>query len=270
MRELVIYPTFLCPFSCTFCLTKNKNSYNETLTIDKIKNFLDQYSNEFDKITISGGEPMALKKSYFNELIDTLKVYNKPIIVNSYPYSLDNYREDIEYKLSYDFMARPRALEAWNNLLSFKKPFDLTILISPIIFKYHPNDILKRLSVLPNIKSVEFIPYCKNESSEYDITKNDCLNKFNQILLQSKLNLPYKIINKEKMRAYVIEKPNEDISLCLLPDGNIYYQDFDKRNILKFIKTDESIFNEHKTVQFPEEIDLYSDKMIQWFKDNAI
>lgn len=269
MRELIIYPTFLCPFSCTFCLTKNKNSYNELLSIDNITNFLLQHNDKFDKFVISGGEPMSFKNSYFNQLVDLLKEYNKPIVVNSYPYTLDNYREDIEYKLSYDFMARPRALEAWNNLLSFKKPFDLSIVISPVIFKYHPNDILKKLSMLPKIKSVEFIPYYKNESSEFDITKNDCLTKFNQMILQSKLNLPYVLVNKEKMREYLFEKPENNVNICLLPDGNMYYQDFDNRGIIKFYKTDENIFNENKIFKCPEEIDLYSEKMIQWFKDNA-
>ena len=36
MRTLVVYPTFLCPFSCAFCLTKTKNSLNEFLDVFKL------------------------------------------------------------------------------------------------------------------------------------------------------------------------------------------------------------------------------------------
>ena len=56
---------------------------------------------DISEIVISGGEPMSWKKTYFNNLIDALKQFNKKIIVESYPYILDNYRNDIEYNFSY-------------------------------------------------------------------------------------------------------------------------------------------------------------------------
>ena len=270
MKRLVVYPSFLCPFSCNFCITKNKNSLNEALSINTLKNFLNKNHNNISEFIISGGEPLLLGKSYFNELVDTLKSFNKKVTVQSYPISLENYRDDIEYNLSYDFMAKPRALEVWENLLKFKKKFDLTITISPLLFKYHPNGILQKLSLLPNINSVEFIPYCKNECSEFDITKNDCLTKFNQLLLQSKLNIPFKLVNKEKSRLYVLERQDNDVDVCIFPDGSLHYQNFDEKGLLKFFQTSEEIFNQHISLQYPEEIDLYSESMIQWFKHNGM
>lgn len=269
MRNLVIYPSFLCPFACAFCVTKNKSSYNEILSIEKLDKFLNSHQNCFDKIIISGGEPMALKKDYFNQLIDTIKKYNYNITINSYPYNIDNYREDVEYNLSYDFMARARALEVWENLLRFPKKFDITVTISPMIFKYHPNAILQKLSLLPNIKSVEFVPYCKNESSQYDITKNNCLDKFNKMILSSKLNVPYKLVNKEKLRNKILNEKQNLVDICLLPNGELYYQDFDNE-ILKFIKTDDSILTKNISLIYPDNIDLYSQQLIQWSQENEI
>lgn len=269
MRNLVIYPSFLCPFACAFCSFKNKSSLNEILSIEKLNDFLNSYHHHFNNIIISGGEPMALKKDYFNQLIDTIKQFNTNITINSYPYNIDNYREDIEYNFSYDFMARARALETWENLLRFPKKFDITVTISPMIFKYHPNAILQKLSLLPNIKNVEFVPYCKNESSQFDITKNNCLDKFNKMILSSKLNIPFKLINKEKLRNKILGKPNNLIDICLLPDGEIYYQDFDNE-ILKFNKTDNSIFEKNINLTYPDNIDLYSQQLIQWSQDNEI
>lgn len=270
MKRLVIYPSFLCPFSCNFCITKNKNSLNESLSINTLKNFMNMNHNKISEIVVSGGEPMILNKTYFNEIIDTLKQYDKKITINSYPLSLENFRDDVEYNLSYDFMAKPRAMEVWENLLKFKKKFDLTITISPLIFKYHPNNLLQKLALLPNIKSVEFIPYCKNECSEYDITKNDCLTKFNQILLQSKLNIPFKLVNKDKTRQQMIEKTFAQSDIHLFPSGELFYQEFDERGILKFKSTDASIFDKDVALKYPEEIDLYSDSMIQWCKHNGM
>lgn len=39
MKTLIVYPTFLCPYSCAFCLTKDKNSLNEFLDIFKLRDF---------------------------------------------------------------------------------------------------------------------------------------------------------------------------------------------------------------------------------------
>jgi organic radical activating enzyme len=269
MKPLVIYPSLLCPFACAFCYNKNKNSYNRYLDISVIKEFIKNHSDKISDIIISGGEPMSFSKSYFDELINTLKTFDKSITVRSYPYTLSNFREDVNYNFSFDFMARPRALEAWENLLALKYPFNMTVLISPVIFKYHPNDMLKRLSVLPNLKKVEFIPYYKNEYSAYDITKNDCLIKFNKILLQSKLNLPYELINRSKIQHKIVNNTNDTIEVCLLPDGNLYYQDFDDNNILKFIPTTDEIFDKEKYIKYPNDIDLYSDEIIKWFKQNG-
>lgn len=101
MKTLIVYPTFLCPYSCAFCLTKDKNSLNEFLDIFKLRDFLEKNASKFDKIKISGGEPMSINYDYFNELVDTLKEFNTNIVVSSYPVELKNYRDDIFYVLPF-------------------------------------------------------------------------------------------------------------------------------------------------------------------------
>ena len=140
------------------------------------------------------------------------------------------------------------------------------------MFKLHPNALLQKLSLLPNINSVEFIPYYKNECSEYDITKNDCLIKFNHIILQSKLNIPYKIINKQKIREFASDSNNqkeEVVDVCLFPDGKLYYQNFNDKGILKYIQTSNDIFTKKITFSIPDDINLYSQETIEWFKNNG-
>ena len=68
MNTLTIYPTFLCPFGCNFCFNKDKNLLNEFLDIEKLDKFLQKNHNKFEKIIISGGEPMNYSKIYFNLL----------------------------------------------------------------------------------------------------------------------------------------------------------------------------------------------------------
>lgn len=274
MRTLVVYPTFLCPFSCAFCLTKTKNSLNEFLDVFKLRDFLEKNHSNFDKIKISGGEPMLINHDYFNEIVDTIKEFNKNIIVSSYPVELKNYRDDIEYEFSYDFLARPRALEVWENLLRFPKKFDIKILVSPQILKtFHPNTILNKLSILPNIKSVEFKEYYRNEITMWNLN-NTVYDKFIKLVLSSQLNIPYINLNKEKMRflnnkSSRVDNSYFDEEYCLLPDNKLYIQHFNEEDISTFQEINEEDIGTLK-VNYPEEYNFYSTELKKWSLENDI
>ena len=274
MRTLVVYQTFLCPFSCAFCLTKTKNSLNEFLDVFKLRDFLEKNHLNFDKIKISGGEPMLINHDYFNELVDTIKEFNKNIIISSYPVELKNYRDDIEYEFSYDFLARPRALEVWENLLRFPKKFDIKILVSPQILKtFHPNTILNKLSILPNIKSVEFKEYYRNEITMWNLN-NTVYDKFIKLVLSSQLNIPYINLNKEKMRflnnkSSRVDNSYFDEEYCLLPDNKLYIQHFNEEDISTFQEINEEDIGTLK-VNYPEEYNFYSTELKKWSLENDI
>ena len=274
MKTLIVYPTFLCPYSCAFCLTKDKNSLNEFLDIFKLRDFLEKNASKFDKIKISGGEPMLINHDYFNELVDTIKEFNKNIIVSSYPVELKNYRDDIEYEFSYDFLARPRALEVWENLLRFPKKFDIKILVSPQILKtFHPNTILNKLSILPNIKSVEFKEYYRNEITMWNLN-NTVYDKFIKLVLSSQLNIPYINLNKEKMRflnnkSSRVDNSYFDEEYCLLPDNKLYIQHFNEEDISTFQEINEEDIGTLK-VNYPEEYNFYSTELKKWSLENDI
>ena len=235
----------------------------------KIKNHLN-----FDKIKISGGEPMLINHDYFNELVDTIKEFNKNIIISSYPVELKNYRDDIEYEFSYDFLARPRALEVWENLLRFPKKFDIKILVSPQILKtFHPNTILNKLSILPNIKSVEFKEYYRNEITMWNLN-NTVYDKFIKLVLSSQLNIPYINLNKEKMRflnnkSSRVDNSYFDEEYCLLPDNKLYIQHFNEEDISTFQEINEEDIGTLK-VNYPEEYNFYSTELKKWSLENDI
>jgi organic radical activating enzyme len=274
MKTLIVYPTFLCPYSCAFCLTKDKNSLNEFLDIFKLRDFLEKNASKFDKIKISGGEPMSINYDYFNELVDTLKEFNTNIVVSSYPVELKNYRDDIEYEFSYDFLARPRALEVWENLLNFPKKFDVKVLVSPQILKtFHPNVILNKLSILPNINTVEFKEYYRNETTMWNLNSL-VYDKFIKLVLSSQLNVPFINLNKEKMRFLngKTSKANESFfeeEYCLLPDNKLYVQQFNENDISYFKEINENDIGLEK-VNYPEEYNFYSKNLRQWSLNNDI
>ena len=200
--------------------------------------------------------------------------FNTNIVVSSYPVELKNYRDDIEYEFSYDFLARPRALEVWENLLRFPKKFDIKILVSPQILKtFHPNTILNKLSILPNIKSVEFKEYYRNEITMWNLN-NTVYDKFIKLVLSSQLNIPYINLNKEKMRflnnkSSRVDNSYFDEEYCLLPDNKLYIQHFNEEDISTFQEINEEDIGTLK-VNYPEEYNFYSTELKKWSLENDI
>ena len=269
MKRLIIYPTFLCPFACAFCSSKNKNSLNEMIDLKLLSERISDIKDYISEIVISGGEPMSWDKLSFISLIETIKPFGKKITVESYPYILNNYTDSVNWNFSYDFMIRPRALDVWENLMRIKSPYSLTVTISPMLFKLYPNAILYKLNLLENLREVEFIPYCKNDLSQFDITKNDTLTKFNKMLLSNKMNLNYTLKNKTNLVNKMLGEYNKEVDICILPDGKLYYKDFDG-DILKFKELSQDILFKSHPLVYPKDIDLYNDEIVSWAKENAI
>ena len=237
MEILNIYPCTNCPRSCKFCYV---NKSTKSLDINVLDNFLKENSQKFDKIIISGGEPDNLEKIYFNDIVNIVKKYKETVYVQTYPVSIKNYREDVEYILSYDFFERPCRYEAWTNILNFPKKFDLQMVLTPVNITLNPNAIFRKLILLKNMKSVEFTPYYDEYINVGKMKK--LINLFFTILLSSKLNVPFSIVNKDKL----LSGKTEDRNYYLMPDGKLTLETYDN--------DDTRITPEIK----PEEIGLYT------------
>lgn len=273
MNNLILYPTFLCPFSCQYCLFKNKLSLDETLSIDNASSYIKNNINDIDNIIISGGDFLSLDKNYIYSLINNLCQYNKKIIIHVYPYNLEKIKNiqlnnNISYTFSYDFMAKPRAMEAWNNLYDFNKPYKIVITLSPLLFKYHPINLLKKLSQLSNLKEVEFVPYYKNDCNQFDITKNNNFVDMTKLILNCQLSLPYNLVNKEKIQQKILGSESLTKEIHMFPNGKTYHQYFDN-DVIKFHENN-GHFNDTPHLIIPKSIDMYNDEICTWFKSNVI
>lgn len=267
MNVLTIYPSFICPFSCQYCAFRNRLSLDETLSLDALQQYLSNH-NDIDEFVISGGDPLSLPSSYLKSLINVLKEYNKPVTLKAYPYSSEHIPDNVNYDFSYDFLGKGRASDAWTVLYNFKKPFKVTITLTPFMFKYHPNNLIKKLTCLPNIKELEFIPYCKNECNQWDIVKNDTFKRFMKMVFQCQMSLPYRMVNKDTIVKHITQSFEPTIEQCLFPDGQTYQKRFDN-DILKYYPTNGD-FNGLKALNYPNEINMYGDDMILWVKENAL
>ena len=70
--DLIIKPTELCNFKCTFCSSTNITEDKEvTLSIEKIESFLNRFPNT-NTIIVNGGDPLMVPPSYYWKIIDLL------------------------------------------------------------------------------------------------------------------------------------------------------------------------------------------------------
>ena len=251
MEILHIYPCTNCPYSCKFCYV---NKSTKSLDINVLDSFLKDNVQKFDKIIISGGEPEHLEKIYFNDVVDTVKKYTDTVYVQTYPTSIKNYREDVEYILSYDFFERPCRMEAWDNILKFPKQFDLQMVLTPTNISLNPNAIFRKLALLKNMKSIEFMPFYDEYINVQKMKK--LITYFFKVILVSKLNLPFSIVNKDKL----LSGKDNDRNYYLMPDGKLTMETYDNDDtrITPEIKPEEVGLY---TPNIPDVYNLYNDEV---------
>ena len=272
MNSLTIIPTQYCQYKCPFCIHKTNDREPVYLDDEFIKTFLVKYGNKFDKIIISGGEPMTYPKIYFDRIIKYSKNFCKKVVINTFPAVMDNYRDDVDYLISYDFISRPYAHNAWANMIRFPKKFDVIMTLTPQIFKLHPNNIFRKMLLLPNINSVEMRGFIKIPHLTWKVSQDLC-DKFMKIFTSSQLNLPFINVNREKINIFNGIESNykeEDYNnYCLLPDKKLYVESTNELTGIfeyKEIKiSDVGIIKQN----IPYVCDLYSSEIINAGKINV-
>jgi len=74
--ELIIKPTELCNFACTFCSSPNlSDKHTNTLDLKYIENFLTKYP-ETNTIIVNGGDPLMLSPTYYFDILNIIKEKN--------------------------------------------------------------------------------------------------------------------------------------------------------------------------------------------------
>lgn len=223
MNKLIINPSYNCPFNCNFCYNKNNNDSNTLLGLKYLDEFLSKYSKKFDCVSISGGEPSLLLHSYLIEMIDIIKKYFNEVEIQSYPIKLLDKIDGVKYNFSYDFLARPRAREAWVNIVNCEYDYDITITLSQLMFKYHPNKVLYNLTLLKNLKTVHFKPYFRTNENQKIISHYD-YQKFTNLIKSSNLNLNYDIKIFELNDDYILNPDGKLLTVKFNDDIMMEYE----------------------------------------------
>jgi len=80
--ELIIKPTEICNFACTFCSSTNiSQSKKSVLSLDKVFEFLDRFPDT-NTIIVNGGDPLIMSPSYYDKLINFLDQREMPTTIS--------------------------------------------------------------------------------------------------------------------------------------------------------------------------------------------
>ena len=272
MNSLTIIPTMYCKYKCPFCFNKSNDITPTYLDDEFIKTFLVRNGEKFDKIIISSGEPMTYPKVYFDRLVNHCKKFCKNVVINTFPTIMENYRDDVDYLISYDFISRPYAYDSWINMLKFPKKFDVIMTLTPHIFKLHPNNIFRKLLLLNNIKSIELKPFIKIPNLSWKVSKDMC-DKYVKAFISSRLNLPFINVNREKINILNglesdYKEENYD-NYCLLPDKKLYVESAnDITGVFEYKEIKVSDIGNIKS-NIPYVCDIYSEEIVSSGKINV-
>lgn len=81
--DLIVKPTELCNFKCTFCSSSKITENNNTAQLDllKIFRFLDRYPDT-QTIIVNGGDPLMMDPKYYMDIIEFLDKNNYPASIS--------------------------------------------------------------------------------------------------------------------------------------------------------------------------------------------
>ena len=81
--DLIVKPTELCNFKCTFCSSSKITENDNTAQLDllKIFRFLDRYPDT-QTIIVNGGDPLMMDPKYYMDIIEFLDKNNYPASIS--------------------------------------------------------------------------------------------------------------------------------------------------------------------------------------------
>lgn len=237
-----INPSYFCNFSCDFCyLTPKQLKDQKKIELRQLDNLLSQIP-QIDHVDLYGGEITALPKEYFYQLKNVIKnYYNGKININTnfskvYQPFFD---KDISLSVSFDFEARERYGEVYNNMLQSEVPISVLILASQQVIDSDVDNMINMLNMCSAIISVEIKPYSTNQANQQKVTHKDFEN-FVIKFIESPIEKKFKLVNSDKIVSSLKGEYNafSNDHVYITPNGKFAVLEFDKDDNEYFLELD--------------------------------
>ena len=246
--NISINPSYFCNFRCDFCyLTPEQLGDQKKISPERL-DFLLSKVPKIDHVDLYGGEIGALKKDYYNEIIEVIRRwYSGPININTNFSMLDErfFDDGITLSVSYDFSAREKSDLVFNNMLMSPKPIAVLILASKKVLEMDVDEMIQQLNMCNQVKSVEIKPYSINQANADNVTHKD-FEEFVIKWITSPVKKNFEFQNIERLIDSYYGQYNafSDDHIYITPNGNfavLEFDDWDKEYFLELEDYDEYI-----------------------------
>ena len=246
--NISINPSYFCNFRCDFCyLTPEQLGDQKKISPERL-DFLLSEVPKIDHVDLYGGEIGALKKDYYNEIIEVIRRwYSGPININTNFSMLDErfFDDGITLSVSYDFSAREKSDLVFNNMLMSPKPIAVLILASKKVLEMDVDEMIQQLNMCNQVVSVEIKPYSINQANADNVTHKD-FEEFVIKWITSPVKKNFQFQNIERLIDSYYGQYNafSDDHIYITPNGNfavLEFDDWDKEYFLELEDYDEYI-----------------------------
>lgn len=219
--ELIIKPTELCNFKCTFCSsTQIVEDKASTLSHDYIFKFLERFP-ETNSIIVNGGDPLMMKPEYYWKIIEYLDEHNLPA----------------KLSLTTNLWAFYKKPELWTPLFKHKRVGIMTsfnygmsrrlsekVIYTEKLFWQVSDAMLEHVGYRPN-----FIAVITEENEDTAIKNVELAKKMN---VDCKLN--YALASGDQSSPYILSKIYE--KYVEIYDKGLWKWEFNTRQMMTRLK----------------------------------
>lgn len=229
-----INPSYFCNFRCDFCyLTPEQLGDQKKIDLKKLDKLLSEVP-KIDHIDLYGGEIGALKRSYYEDLIKTIRNwYSDTININTNFSMLDDrfFEDGISLSVSYDFSAREKSNIVYNNMLMSPVPLSVLILASAEVVKMDVDYMIKQLNMCKSVKSVEIKPYSINQANAHLVTHRE-FELFVSQWIDSSIEKRFEFQNLRRIERSVKKEYSawSDDHIYITPNGKFAVLEFDQND----------------------------------------
>jgi sulfatase maturation enzyme AslB (radical SAM superfamily) len=237
-----INPSYFCNFTCKFCyLTESQLRDKTKINLDKLDELLSEIPR-VDKIDLYGGEVTALPNSYFYGLKEVIrKHYSGKININTNFSKIYQpfFDDDITLSVSYDFHAREKHEEVFNNMLMSEVPIAVLVLASEEVVQMDVDSMINQLNMCSAITSVEIKPYSINQSNQQKVTHKQ-FEDFVIKWLESPIEKKFEFINEYRIEDSLSKTYSAFSSdhVYITPNGKFAVLEFDLYDREYFLELD--------------------------------
>ena len=235
---LSINPSYLCNLRCSFCyLTKKQLGDKTKVALETIEKHLVEIKKhrEIVHVDLYGGELAMLDQEWLYTLKDTITTHcpdAKLNVITNYTRKIDFFHEeDIDLSVSFDFEARKRYEQVFQNIMASPKDIHVLVLASKRLLKISPTRMIKTFNACSRIKSVEIKPYSSNQSNQHAVSDED-FEQLVKAFITSPIEKKFQFINKDRLDRSVDLQYNafSDDHLYIFPSGSLGVLEFDGKD----------------------------------------